>query len=149
MMRMFKNQGKPVAPSNLHVTLVFLGSVDASMQTAITQAASQIAIQPMSLTFDRLNYWKKPAVVCLTAEQIDPAVSSLVAQLSAAANQLGIALDERPYKPHVTLLRKAHSLPSLEFNPIHWQAESFCLVESCSLPGGVEYRVLQCWPSIR
>lgn len=81
----------------------------------------------------------------MLAEQVDPAVSSLVSQLSIAARQLGIELDERPYKPHVTLLRKAKSQVDIDFNPIHWQADSFCLMESCSTPTGVEYRVIERW----
>lgn len=131
--------------SNLHVTLVFLGNIDSCKQSAITQAAAKIVIRPMSLLFNRLSYWKKPAVVCLLAEQVDPAVSSLVSQLSMSARQLGIELDERPYKPHVTLLRKAKSQVDIDFNPIHWHADSFCLVESCSTPTGVEYRVIERW----
>lgn len=138
-------QGKPVLANNLHVTLVFLGNIDQARQAAITKAANTINIQPMRLIFNHLNFWKKPAVVCLVAEQVDPAVSNLVAQLSTSARQLGIPLDERPYKPHITLLRKAKSPVMIDFNPIHWQTDSFCLVESCSTPVGVEYRVIKRW----
>lgn len=142
---MLGKQGKPVASGNLHVTLVFLGGVDEEKQVIITQAASTIDVQPMQLTFNRLSYWKKPAVVCLSAEFIDPALSRLVEQLTLAAAQNQIAIDERPYKPHLTLLRKARSLPEIEFEPIKWQTDCFCLVESCSTPCGVEYRVIKRW----
>ncbi|OAI12832.1 2'-5' RNA ligase [Methylomonas lenta] len=138
-------QGKPVVANNLHVTLVFLGNIDQARQIAITKAANTIDIQPMRLIFNHLNFWKKPAVVCLVAEQVDPAVSNLVAQLSMSARQLGIELDDRPYKPHITLLRKAKSQVNIDFNPIHWQSNSFCLVESCSTTSGVEYRVIERW----
>lgn len=138
-------QGKPVVANNLHVTLVFLGNIDQARQIAITKAANAINIQPMRLIFNHLSFWKKPAVVCLVAEQVDPAVSSLVTQLSMSARQLGIELDDRPYKPHITLLRKAKSQVNIDFNPIHWQSNSFCLVESCSTTSGVEYRVIERW----
>ena len=142
---LLRDHGRPVAATNLHITLVFLGSVDEAKQAAMTQAAANIVVQSMTLTFNRLDYWKKPAVVCLCTEQIDPVVSSLVDQLTAAAIQNGIAVDLRPYEAHVTLLRKAKSPSEIQFNPIPWQADTFCLVESCSTPSGVEYRVIQRW----
>ncbi|QPK61897.1 RNA 2',3'-cyclic phosphodiesterase [Methylomonas sp. LL1] len=145
IIRMTRSQGKPVAVHNLHVTLVFLGGVDESTQIAVTQAASAIIVQPMHLIFNRLSYWKKPAVVCLTAEQFEPVLSSLVEQLTAAAVRNRIEVDPRPYAPHVTLLRKARALPETEFTPIDWQADGFCLVESYSTPAGVEYRVIERW----
>lgn len=137
--------GKLVPANNLHVTLAFLGSVDAVKQAAVTRDAGTLAVQGMCLTFNRLSYWKKPAVVCLCTEQIDPAVSNLAAQLVNLSVRAGIAVDQRPYKPHVTLLRKAKALPDIEFAPICWEADGFCLVQSCSTPNGVEYRVIERW----
>lgn len=137
--------GKPVSTNNLHVTVVFLGLVDAARQQAMSEAAGQIAIEPLCLTFDRIEFWKKPAVVCLCAERVDTVLSTWVETLTDAALENGISVDVRPYKPHVTLLRKAKQLPPAEFEPIIWRAEGFCLVESCSTPEGVEYRVLERW----
>jgi len=137
--------GKPVVATNLHVTLLFLGALDESKQHAMMQAAGRLFVQPMSLRFDRLDYWRKPAVVCLCTEQVDSTIVSLVDQLTEIATQQHIALDQRPYKPHVTLLRKAKKPPGLEFSPIDWHAKHFCLVESVSTPVGVEYRVLERW----
>lgn len=137
--------GKPVAANNLHVTLVFLGLVDAAGQQAMSKAAGRIAVEPFCLTFDRVEFWQKPAVVCLRAERIEPVLSAWVEQLTLAALDNGISVDQRPYRPHVTLLRKAKQLPPAEFEPIIWRAAGFCLAESCSTPAGVEYRVLERW----
>lgn len=139
--------GKRVRAANLHVTLVFLGSLDKTQQAAVSEAAGRIAMQPFALSFDRLSFWKKPGVLCLEATQAVPALSNLVAQLNAAAGLAEITVDERPYRPHVTLLRKAGQALNLEFQPVEWPADGFCLVESCSTPYGVEYRVLQRWPA--
>jgi 2'-5' RNA ligase len=111
-------------------------------------AAGQIKPESMRICFDRLAYWKKPTIVCLdSSEQTDRNLLSLVESLNFAASQNGIAVEQRPYVPHVSLLRKAKFLPPLQFEPISWQSQSFCLVESCSTPGEVEYRVLQRWGS--
>ncbi|MGY6277655.1 RNA 2',3'-cyclic phosphodiesterase [Methylomonas sp. MgM2] len=146
VLRAIRGHGRPVSPMNLHITLVFLGSVDEARQIAMSHAAADIIVAPMTLSFNRLAYWKKPAVVCLTAEQTDPAMLNLVDQLTAAAVKNEISIDQRPYKPHVTLLRKASALPEIEIKPISWRADGFCLVESCSTPKGVEYRVIARWP---
>jgi 2'-5' RNA ligase len=145
--RALRGSGKPVAAANLHVTLLFLGSVDESLQRRLTQAAAQLAVRPMSLSFDRLSFWRKPAVVCLSSSQSYPAVEDLVTQLTGLALPLGIPLDQRPYQPHVTLLRKAKTAPTLAFPAVEWRADGFCLVESCSTSRGVEYRVLERWSS--
>lgn len=142
-----KAYGKPVLPANIHVTLLFLGATDTDRQRALSEFASTITIEPMTLAFDKLSYWKKPAVYCLTSTSGNAAVSELAGQLSRAAASLGMEVDNRPFKPHVTLLRKARFSPVHDRipQPIVWTADNFCLVESCSTPSGVEYRVIRRW----
>ncbi|MCQ8102556.1 RNA 2',3'-cyclic phosphodiesterase [Methylomonas sp. SURF-2] len=140
--------GKPVAADNLHVTLVFLGNIDRAEQEALAQAAASLPVQAMELKFDRLCFWKKPAVLCLAAGQCPPPVSTLVAELSLRAERLGIGLDKRPYRPHVTLARKAKNLPDMTFEPIVWRARGFGLLESVATPAGVEYRLIERWGGV-
>lgn len=141
-----KVNARPVVASNLHVTLVFLGNVDQATEKALCSAAAEVTVQPIQLSFDRLSYWRKPAVGCLTASQNNPAVEALAAALADIAGRLGLVLDERPYRPHVTLYRKLHQPLTAEVDAIEWRADGFCLVESRSTPHGVEYKVLQRWP---
>lgn len=72
----------------------------------------------------------------------------LASALTEAAENCGLQTDTRPYTPHVTLARHARYLPEVKFEPVIWRAEAFCLVESCSEPGGVIYKVMQRWPLI-
>jgi 2'-5' RNA ligase len=74
---------------------------------------------------------------------------ALVAALTEAAASCGLQTDTRPYTPHITLARHAKYLPDVKFEPIVWSAETFCLVESCSEPDGVVYKVLQQWPLLK
>jgi len=137
---------KSVKPNNLHVTLLFLGCVTCEQEAAITIAAAGININSkMSLVFDRLSFWKKPGVLCLTSTYFDSEIVTLVEQLQAIAGHTGIQIEERMFKPHITLARKAGQSVNVEFSPITWRAEDFCLVESCSLADGVEYRVIGRW----
>ncbi len=137
--------GRPVVAANLHVTVLFLGQVDSARQQAMTDAANQITPAAMHLCLDHLAFWKKPAIVCLRSRETDAHLVKLVEQLSLAAEQNGLILEQRHYLPHMTLLRKATTLPPLQFQPVVWRSCGFCLVESCSTPHGVEYRVLQRW----
>ncbi len=141
----FQHVGKPVAANNLHVTLAFLGQIDAERQIAVTKAADLIQFEPMLLTFDRVDYWKKPGLICLTTAHTDLATHQLAEELNLASRQLGLKMDDRPFRPHVTLLRKARAIAAKSITPIHWQTNSFALLESCSTPTGVEYRMIQLW----
>ena len=147
LMRMLAcGEGRPVAPGNLHVTLDFMGSVDSVTEAALTQAADRLVVGKMVLRFDRLEFWRKPGIVCLTCSEPEPSVAVLAAELSAVSAGFGIAGDERPYTPHVTLMRKVRRPRETVFDPIIWTADSFCLVESRTLPEGVDYRVIRSWP---
>ena len=73
----------------------------------------------------------------------------LVAALNMEIAGFGLQTESRPYQPHITLTRHARYLPEIKFEPIDWRSESFCLVESCSEPGGVSYKVRQQWPFLK
>lgn len=137
---------KPVQPQNLHVTLVFVGNVDSEVELLIKQSVDGISAEPFVLTFDQLSYWSRPKVLCLTCQQPAQASVVLAKALDAAVANCGIQTDERPYLPHITLARHVRHLPDINIKPIAWRAESFCLVESCSEPDGVQYKVMQRWP---
>jgi 2'-5' RNA ligase len=140
-----KSFGRPVNPDNLHATLVFLGSVDEAIETKLIDSASAVNFAKISIRFDSLNYWRRPRIICLCGKPEDSAAALLVEQLNTLAAALEIPTDDRPYQAHITLLRKANKLPPLAFEPIIWQSDAFCLVESCSTPEGVAYRVLKTW----
>jgi len=73
----------------------------------------------------------------------------LVDALNREVAICGLQTDTRPYQPHITLARHARYLPDIKLEPIVWRAESFCLVESCSEPEGVSYKVREQWPFIK
>lgn len=140
---------RPVQPKNVHVTLVFLGNVDAISESLIKHNITGISAKPFVLTFDQLSYWSRPKILCLSCSQSVDEVEMLVSALNMQVASCGLQTDTRPYKPHITLARHARYLPDINFEPIVWRAESFCLVESCSEPEGVCYKVRQQWPFIQ
>ena len=140
---------RPIQLHNIHVTLVFLGQVDEAFELLLKQSVSEMSTSPFVLTFDQLSYWSRPKVLCLTCSQRVGEVEVLVAALNREVEHCGLQTDTRPYQPHITLARHAKYLPEMHFKPIVWRADSFCLVESCSEPGGVNYKVRQQWPFIK
>jgi 2'-5' RNA ligase len=139
----------PVQSQNSHVTLLFLGNVDAGSELLIKHSVTDISAKPFVLTFDRLSYWSRPKVLCLTCTQSVDELDNLVSALTMEVAHCGIQTDTRSYQPHITLARHARYLPEINVEPIVWHAESFCLVESCSEPGGVYYKVREQWSFIK
>lgn len=139
---------RPVDPGNFHVTLVFLGGIEPELESALVHAAGGIEFESVEIVFDRISFWRKPGIVCLTSSDPDLKATALADHLSSIAASFGHPVDERPFKPHVTLVKKVRQDVRAEIEPIVWRADAFCLVESCSVTGGVEYRVIRRWPSV-
>lgn len=140
----------PIQAHNLHVTLVFLGQVNKDTELQLKELAANVAIPPFQLAFDKMSFWGRPQILCLTSQQpMDKEAIKLVSDLSRIAVDCGLQTDTRPYTPHITLARHARYLPNLKIEPLVWQAEAFCLVESCSELSGVCYKVRQQWPLLK
>lgn len=138
--------GRPVAATNLHVTLLFLGNISVEQQQKLSNAAAQLQTLAIDLKFDQLVFWKKPSILCLTTDAADQNILNLNRQLAAIARSHHIPIDEKPFRPHITLIKKAKLPIDLEFEPVQWRANGFCLAESVSIRSGVEYRILKHWP---
>ncbi|MGD7034172.1 RNA 2',3'-cyclic phosphodiesterase [Methylotuvimicrobium buryatense] len=144
--RLLKTGDRSVNPGNLHVTLVFLGAVNDVFESAMVQAVGEMKkLEPVTIHFDELSFWRKPGIICLTSSNPDDKAMILAESLSAMVSSLDHPIDGRAYRPHVTLIRKAKQSFQTEFEPIIWHSNTFCLVESCSAPGGVDYRVIRQW----
>lgn len=137
---------RKVKADNIHITLVFLGSVDADQEQALRSQAGNIIAPAMDILFDQLSLWRRPGILSLTCSQPPQPLLDLVAELTRIAVSCDIDVDTRPYKAHVTLARKARFKPEIELKPLPWPAKSFTLMESVSTDRGVEYQVLQSWP---
>ncbi|MGJ3438782.1 RNA 2',3'-cyclic phosphodiesterase [Pseudomonas sp. Je.1.5.c] len=126
--------GKPVPAENFHLTLLFLGDVDAAQLPALCAAVDSISRPqaPLRLVLDRLQVWPRPGVLVLEAEQTPPALRQLVYALEQAALALGIARESRDYRPHLTLAREFRGqLPEAGSAPEFFlSARHFTLYES-------------------
>lgn len=139
--------GRQVRRDNYHITLQYLGQTDCDGLDCVRQAAAALRFSPFDLCLDHLGHWPRPRVVWLGCRDLPPALSGLVRDLNLDLRTCGFAAPERPYHPHLTLLRKVSQPTALPIAPIHWRVTDFVLAESLSRPSGVEYRVLERWPA--
>lgn len=141
--RFIKSRGRPVADSNLHLTLVFLGTVEKNRVDTLLADVSRLTMKCVTLQLDRLQWWRRPRVISLVSETVPDSLQKLHAGLTEAAARNGIVVDRRPYLPHVTLRRKVNARPQLPpFTPVIWQLQEFCLVRSVTHRQGASYDVI-------
>ena len=107
-----------VAPENIHITLKFLGDVDAdrmpTLQRALAEACAGSA--PFTLTIGGAGAFpnpRHPNVVWIGARGQTEIAARLAQKIDAACVALGFTREERPFSPHLTLGRvKRDTLPS-------------------------------------
>ena len=138
---------RPVSLENLHMTLAFLGGVNAETHACVEQAAGRIHAGSFHITLEQISHWRRPQILWLGPLQVPEALTGLERALEAGLAACGFQAEERSYRPHVTLARKVGGqLPPRHSQPIDWPVNSFCLMESDTRPEGVCYSVLHRWP---
>ena len=161
--------GRPVPANNLHVTLAFLGSVPERRLAQLTALARRAAVPAscdeaspacdapgVELVFERLEYWRAAHLLCAVPARAPARVAALARSLQERLTEGGFAPDllktaqpagsniAKPFRPHVTLARKALRPPrSMEMAAVTWSFVEVALVESKTHPEGAEYRVLE------
>jgi 2'-5' RNA ligase len=120
------------APADWHVTLHFIGDVASEKVEAIAACAA-VPFQPFDLALEQPRLWARGLAV-LGASEVPVALKMLHERLGQVLRGLDLALDTRPYVPHVTLARHAEAaIPPIPCAPVHWQVQGFALVVSTGL----------------
>lgn len=134
---------KRVPDHNLHLTLVFLGDQPAGRLPEFESAAEAVSAARCELRLDRFGWFARARVAWLGGEAPEN-LAGLQADLGSAMIDLGLNLDRRPFRPHVTLFRKVSRRPAFpQPTPLVWPVAEFALVDS--VPNR-PYSVLRSWP---
>jgi 2'-5' RNA ligase len=130
-------------PEGLHITLHFLGEV-AATQVPLLRQGLDVTWEGCELLLDQPQVWHG-GIAVLEASRVPPALASLHERLGERLVGMGLPIETRRYRPHVTFGRKASGArPPADAPPLRWQAgSSYALVQS--LPGGRGYVPLQCF----
>lgn len=141
-----RHNGRAVAAYNLHLTLVYIGSTGPEMRDCMIKQADALQCSPFTLSLDRTGFWPRPRVVWLSASDPPDILNSLYDDLCARLAVCGYERESRPFRPHVTLVRKARHKPAQDvIEPVVWPVDRLCLVESVTDPAGVRYEVIEDW----
>jgi 2'-5' RNA ligase len=129
------------APPDWHVTLHFIGAVPRTRLDEL-RAALAAPLRPFELRFGEPTLWPHGLAVLLPMA-VPPALQELHDELGRRLRQLGLATDERAYRPHLTLARRAvHAEPPARWPAWGWRVQGYVLMESTGDPQA-RYRVLQ------
>lgn len=147
-----KNRARWVRPENLHITLKFIGHVDAGKIDAIRAALTEVHLDsPVEVRFRGLGFFpngKRPRVFWAGIEA-SPNLAPLARDIDARLKKLGISDETREFAPHLTLARfdppgisdglSAIAQENVEREFGAARAGEFHLFESKTKSSGVEY----------
>ncbi|MEO8467866.1 MAG: RNA 2',3'-cyclic phosphodiesterase [Gammaproteobacteria bacterium] len=136
--------GRPIAKANLHLTVAFLGQLTAP-GLALARAVAPIQVGEFELTLDALGVWPESKILWLAPMTLPPALGELEARLWDGLADSGFRTEERIYRPHVTLARRARAIEAA-VEPVRWPVRELALVESVPYGKNVHYEVLETWP---
>jgi 2'-5' RNA ligase len=137
-------EGQVVYRGDWHVTTAFIGNFPEADIPGLLARAAQIPVEPFRLRFDRVEFWPRPKVASLVAPTVPPELQRLVDAQNALLADFGVPVEERTFRPHITVVRRARPFETQRLaQPAVVDWTGFELVESISQPGGATYRPLK------
>lgn len=136
-------------PSNLHLTLHFIGNTSETKMQCLDQQAEKVRVNKFTIILDHYGYFQKPEIIWMGLKEKTSSLEELYKKLAREFTKCDYYPDNRDYNPHISLIRKTSKPDKLEvFEPIKWQVKEFVLVESLLKDNRVEYSVIQQYPLI-
>jgi 2'-5' RNA ligase len=132
---------------NYHMTLAFIGEVQRESLVLLKAVGAAQRALGFTVRLDGYEYWPTASVVVTGVSSCPAPLEDLRRRLYADLTRCGVRLDDRPFRPHVTIARKISQAPVLQaMSEITWTAHTFQLARSDSAPGGAIYTVVDSWP---
>ncbi|RUM54371.1 MAG: RNA 2',3'-cyclic phosphodiesterase [Methylococcus sp.] len=142
--------GRWVPVDNFHVTLAFLGNVTLENIALLEKSVSGIRCEGFSIQLDWICQAPSQGMIWAVPGTVPLELPELVRKLRGAIAEPGLRVDARPYRPHVTLVKKFRgSLQPFRVHPLGWQVRGFALVESMLCTEGTIYTVRRTWAAGR
>ena len=138
-------------PEGWHITLQFLGNTSAETLECLKTQLDKVHSAAVPVRLGKLGSFERVGVVYVDVEPT-PELQALQQRVKAATANCGLAAEERPFHPHITLarargrgqLRGLPAPPSRHDNPSQfspYEATEFLLYESFTDPSGARYEV--------
>ena len=143
-------------PDNYHITLRFVGDVDAQLARDIAETLGDIQRPKAEVRFDGLSWFgaEKPRAI-IARVKADPPLMDLQADQERQLRRIGVAPETRKYTPHVTLARLRGVAPAAVADYLAtrgalaveaFTAERFVLYSARDGSGGGPYVVEAAYP---
>lgn len=136
--------GQPVAQTNLHLTLAFLGSVPRGRKAELRAIGEGLPRRGFNLELDHIARWNN-GILHLAPRSVPDALHELVHALREKLHAGGFEVEHRPFHPHITLARHARHTPATTAAFV-LPAQAVTLFSSENSPSGVRYRAIGEWP---
>ena len=131
----------PVHTDKLHMTLHFLGNQPAESLPALLDGLA-VPFTPFRLQLGVAELWHN-GIAVLSPQDTPQQLLDLHTALSGALPGVGLQPEQRPYRPHVTMARRAKGVAVPQNGPvIDWAVDHYTLVES-KTGDGSGYTVLR------
>jgi 2'-5' RNA ligase len=146
-----------IDPENYHITLRFIGDVDHSIASEVTDALDRLVdSEAFNIRLSHLGSFggDKPRALYAGVDN-NPAMQRLQAAQERVLQRLGLEPDGRKFVPHVSLARlrgtAAEDLARFmafagRFEPLEFEVGRFVLFSSRDSVGGGPYLVEQAYP---
>lgn len=127
---------------NLHMTVAFLGEVQDPRP--VIEVLSRVTVPQTSMTFAQTEMFRD-TLVC--SFRVDPLLRQYVQKLREELDKSGIGFDRKPFRPHVTLVRRTSLPPDRQDLPrpesslcaINIPASRICLMRTDFVDGKPKY----------
>lgn len=139
-------RARPSAAHRLHLTLLFMPRIDPARLDELLRVGAEAAASTRGcgLVLDHAEVWSNGGIAHLAPSRIPPQLQALHDMLLAGALAAGLQADSRPWRPHLTLARRARAEQAPRaFEPLTWRIGDFSLQRS--LLGSGRYEVLARW----
>jgi 2'-5' RNA ligase len=138
-----RTAGRVLPDENIHLTLAFLGDVAVTGLDALKALLAALPARAFALELDTLGGFRHADVAWIAPSNAPQALAELCAVLGAELRNRGFVLDARPFRPHLTLVRRCRRPPATaSCAPLRWQVTALSLLASEAAQRGVRYREL-------
>jgi 2'-5' RNA ligase len=148
----------------MHVTLKFIGHVEATTLDSIRDALGVVRLQgPVEMRFRGARFFPSERFPRVLASEVEasPNIGELAAEIERALVPLGVPAEGRAFVPHLTLARlksgtdtealvkAASEMAARDFGTARARATEFHLFESFLRPSGAEHRRVESYPLMK
>jgi len=142
--------GRASAAFTLHLTIVFVGTVPAEAVAEVRAAGDSVAWPSFELRLDSLGSFARAGIAWAAPSRVPPELVEANRELARALADRRVQTDARPFRPHVTLVRRCSRVVDGPIDPpIAWPVDRVVLMSSRLLSEGPRYREIAAWNALR